>query len=203
MNSLKIALIIITAVLFLFNLYFITENQKLNKRIAILESQIKSFQSENENYPTPKKEDSEYQELVDSITKDWNVYWNEEYRFEIKYPEKDDVNKANCEWKNCTAYFYQSGFDIHIYNRNSKESLLNHVKKSVYPFEAGDLENIYVLEIDDKKAYQIVASVDFPIISTFVENENYIYKLFTVNPKTPEDIITYNQIISTFKFTEE
>ena len=107
MKSLRIALIIMTAFLFLFNLYFITGNQKLNKRIVILESQIKSFQSENE--------DPEYQKLVDSVTKDWNVYKNEEYGFEIKYPgEEDEIEKVGCGRKNCATSFHQYGFDIYI-----------------------------------------------------------------------------------------
>ena len=205
MNSLRITLIIAVVFLFLFNLYFVMENQKLNEKIVILELQIKNFQSENKNesHPIFEKEDTEYQKLVHSVTKDWNVYQNEEYGFEIKYPDKDDVNKVDCEWENCIAYFYQSGFDIYIYNRINKEPLLNYVKRSIYPFETGDLENIHIIEIDNKKAYQIVASVDFPIISTFIKNDDYIYKLFTVDPKTPEDIIEYNQIISTFKFTKK
>ena len=58
--------------------------------------------------------------------------------------------------------------------------------------------------VDNKKAYQIVASVDFSIMSTFVEkDENYYFVILITNFKDVDRVNRYNQILSTFKFTEK
>jgi len=120
-------------------------------------------------------EDCKKEEIADP-TADWQMYRNEEYGFELKYPEKYSVEQDTYGWPNSVVLFIQrplgQSYDAQIEIWDNYESYQNKY--------SGDPSFIIVLENTDK----------------------YITINYNDQPANQEYTQEWQKILSTFKFIE-
>ena len=153
---------------------------------------------------------------VSDPTADWQVYKNEKYGFEVKYPgDWDDPTAPAGMNPTISHLIHISGpvggnykgpvlfIDVHI-NKNISE-ILQRIRSTIV--EIYEEKNI---NISDKNGYSLFVrhnrgGEDNTELIILFENQNNLYELCFVEWHTPKEeaiyMDTFQQIFSTFKFT--
>jgi len=146
---------------------------------------------EKEEVKIPEEKTSE--EMTIDETADWKIYRNEEYGYEIKYPQ--DWEKGDLSMR--TRIFVYKDFTQ--LPDNSKELPLKdwldwQSKKSDFSYENFDFYGSNAFKVKTGA----VGGYDIQII---IEHQDKIYSL-SMSIMKKEDLETFNQILSTFRFVE-
>ncbi len=142
---------------------------------------------------------------------DWKTYRDDEYGFELKYPEdwnfitqvgfqslsKEEVK----EWGTSKNIVYTK---IQAGKRNSYESFKN---KSAYQIINVEMERELV--IDGSKTIVVLftpkeypSNLEYYRYNIFIGDQKYSFDIRNENEISKSDIETFDQILSTFKFTK-
>lgn len=138
--------------------------------------------------------------IVDE-TANWKIYQNEIYKFSLKYPDvyKTDVSEApdNQTHENVSSLRLLgpvSTVEIFAENNNSGLSLSDWVTK----YAKLDTKNAKSITIDNQSGYRFIGNNMGAVYSlVYLKKDKIIYWMQIV----PEDNQIFDQIISTFKFT--
>ncbi|MBI2612020.1 hypothetical protein HYW54_04735 [Candidatus Gottesmanbacteria bacterium] len=171
--------------------------------------------------PTPDL----YTESDRSATANWKTYTNETYGFQFKYPDtlyiepqQDtdnsvvllDVVLLHNNYKERTNYLDQPNIQIDITKGNLKETIKNarQIEQESGNVILADLKPITIANYQGYRAD--VNNSNGTTTTVQIQKDDYIYGLMFVNvSKTvnQEDVSfmmqTFDQILSTFKFTEK
>ncbi|MBU3918483.1 hypothetical protein KKC63_01050 [Patescibacteria group bacterium] len=173
--------------------------------------------------PTPSPTESPSPTLEPDETADWKIYTDDEYGFEIKYPNFYyiiDEDFGNVSFRNEKYRENPSGgceFNILIrpnpLKKNLEEWLRDNSTEAEFATDAHEKSgklyfnskqaNIEEINIGREKAIKFYQIGGHPNdwINTLVENGIYIIEMMYF-PKCSSELDVFNQILSTFKFID-
>ncbi len=149
-------------------------------------------------------------------TADWKTYRNEEYGFEVKYPE---------DWKIITKTVRSTGTEIEFYkNKDTKISIrsgfrysqnlgrnysleewITESKEAIKKYQLNLKEE--EIKIDNVQATKLSYrnTQDLTTYEIYTQKEGLMYEIIVLFNSSNENIYnqTFNQILSTFKFIEK
>ena len=159
-------------------------------------------------------------EIVEDETDDWQTYRNEEFGFEVKYPEDlglffltHEIFLISEKINSLDKYFLLSVFD-NINNLSINEYIEKEIPKEKGPYsqpivEVTEIENYINNNINGKKVTIKFDTRGYINIQqrVILNKGNFLYTIFLpkdVSEKLSESQLkTANQILSTFKFIEK
>jgi len=145
-------------------------------------------------------------EEIKDETADWQVYRNEEYGFEVKYPEKWNYNGGPLPY---TFYFGESGpYDYQVGITVEENSSIEKFKDSYQNCEKTFVDNKEGLKcegrnwIETERGVEVNYFVNYIYIKIKNNDRFYLFSVFA-SDESLDRIKTFNQILSTFKFIEK
>lgn len=167
---------------------------------------IAAYVSELEGYKGYSGEFFIVSKTMEDETANWKVYRNEEYGYEIEYPEGWPVNDKDLKhvvFGNIPYEPSAGSINVTIENKNLSLSLNEH--KNNFPDGCPQEEEVTLTNFRAIKVICIEPFAGQEVISYFIEkNDNKGYWVYTINFfKGREELNQiFNQMLSTFKFIE-
>ena len=176
------------------------------------------------NSPMPTLAPKPTAKTSDSIA-NWKTYTNKEYKFSLKYPENLKIKEKNLLANNIIAFGMEKaqpfsnyfGFSIEVHkveiSTNLKAWLKNYViekqlfgaksssivASALHPYKNNELEGFTF-----NGGVEYINNKDFTINGyVFAKKDNFIYEFICINPQEKNAEELFNQILSTFKFTDQ
>jgi len=140
-----------------------------------------------------KKEIKESEEKLKDETADWKIYRNEEYGFEIKYPENYKVNKDS----RSIIITFPSQTEIEIKKKITNKSLTEWVASGHLQWQQISINNIEGIKAKIKKnGYGRLKD------AVMLAGDKAIFSITLLSEKsiTENERKTFDQIVSTFRF---
>jgi len=189
----KFLSIVIISLLLIFNIFFLIQNQNLEKEIIVLNQKIEELEKQ------------EQKPVVEKIPEGWKEYRNEKYNYAVSYPrtiEIEDINVQQCGsgCLDAKEFFYISTF--HIFTYIKPENNLEDYIENIFKNSVADVNSTKWIDVARHKGYQVRASVDYEVIYTYVIYKNYLYEISVINPENEKVLDVYDTILKSFRFID-
>lgn len=201
----------IISLLIISNIFFLIQNQSLEKEIAVLNQKIEKLEKQEEK------------PAVEKIPEGWEEYVDEEYGFKIWYPEKftyagktdqTKIQKFKDEEENRVDFYVNVLPDaplrllyVYVYNSNlsTKEYVACDAKKIINYFphlpDKNPKHYITMMKLGKLDLYKLKMPTEF-FTKYYLKRNSMIFVLMPENENFPELEPTFEQMVHSFQFID-